>query len=148
MEAILLIGLQGAGKSSFYQERFFRSHVHISLDVLKTRHREQRFLNTCFETQQRFVIDNTNPSRAERSRYIAAARAAGYAIRGYYFQSRIEDCRRRNANRTGHECVPDVAIFSTAKVLEFPSREEGFDSVFYVRIVAGQFVVEEWRDEV
>ena len=37
MEAIIFVGLPGSGKSSFYKERFFNSHVRISLDLLKTR---------------------------------------------------------------------------------------------------------------
>ena len=36
MEAIIFVGLPGSGKSSFYKERFFDSHVRISLDLLKT----------------------------------------------------------------------------------------------------------------
>lgn len=99
MEAILLIGLQGAGKSSFFKERFFTTHVRISLDLLRTRYREQRLLSVCLETQQRFVIDNTNPTREERRKYIDAVTASGFAVIGYYFQSKVEDCRRRNSLR-------------------------------------------------
>jgi predicted kinase len=36
MEAVLLVGIQGAGKSTFYQQRFFDTHVRINLDMLKT----------------------------------------------------------------------------------------------------------------
>jgi predicted kinase len=42
MELVLFVGLQASGKSTFFVERFLRSHVHLSLDVLKTRHREKR----------------------------------------------------------------------------------------------------------
>src|SRR4051812_8782542 len=37
MEAVILIGIQGSGKSTFYRERFFDTHVRVSLDLLKTR---------------------------------------------------------------------------------------------------------------
>ena len=36
MEAVLFVGLQASGKSTFYRERFFRTHVRINLDMLKT----------------------------------------------------------------------------------------------------------------
>ena len=75
MEAVIFMGIQGSGKSSFFRERFFSTHVRISLDLLKTRFREQTFLDACLQTEQRFVIDNTNPTRGERQRYIAAAKA-------------------------------------------------------------------------
>jgi len=148
MEGIVFIGVQGAGKSSFFKERFFSTHVRISVDLLKTRHREQRFLEVCLSTEQRFVIDNTNPTREERIRYVDAARAARYSVVGYYFQSKVEDCLRRNSERPETERVPKVAILSTATKLELPTREEGFDRLFYVRLDDRRFIVEEWRDEV
>ncbi|MEI8021464.1 MAG: AAA family ATPase [Schlesneria sp.] len=148
MEAVVLIGVQGSGKSSFFKERFFTTHVRISLDLLKTRNREKRLLDVCLATDQRFVIDNTNATRAERVNYVSAAKAARFQVFGYYFQSKIEDCLRRNGNRTLAERVPDVAIYSTAKKLELPAREEGFDKLFYVRFENGQFIVEDWYDEV
>ena len=148
MDAIVFVGLQGAGKSSFYKERFFASHVRISLDLLKTRHRENRMIEVCLGTDQRFVIDNTNPTKADGLKYIESAKKAGYAIVGYYFQSKVEDCLRRNAERPETERVPDVAILSAAKKLELPSRDEGFDQLSYVRLENRPFVVEEWKDEV
>ena len=148
MEAVIFIGIPGSGKSSFFKERFFSTHVRISLDLLKTRHREQRLLEACLGTGQRFVIDNTNPTRAERVKYVETARVARYSISGYYFQSRVGDCSRRNCERPGSERVPDVAVLSTAKKLELPSRDEGFEQLFYVRLDDRRFVVEEWRDEV
>ncbi len=146
MEAVLFTGLQAAGKSSFYQERFFTTHVRISLDLLKTRHRESRFLAACLETGQRFVVDNTNPSRADRVKYITAARDAGFAVRGYYFASQVSRCLQRNSCRTPG--VPDVAILGTAARLEIPSMDEGFTQLNYVRISETGFVVEDWQDEV
>jgi hypothetical protein len=51
MEAVIFIGIQGTGKSSFYLERFFKTHVHLSQDLLKTKHRLRLFFNACLETQ-------------------------------------------------------------------------------------------------
>ena len=146
MEAVIFTGLQGSGKSSFYKERFFSTHVRISLDLLKTRNRENRLLTFCLETQQRFVIDNTNPTRADRARYIGRSTEAGFRVIGYYFRSKVEECLQRNEGRTDR--VPDVAILATAKKLEVPALDEGFDELRYVRIEDRQFVVEEWKDEV
>jgi hypothetical protein len=36
MHAILLIGLQASGKSTFFRERFSDTHVRINLDMLRT----------------------------------------------------------------------------------------------------------------
>jgi predicted kinase len=149
VDAVILMGLQGAGKSTFYQERFFATHLRISLDMLKTRTRERRFLQLCLETRLRFVVDNTNPTRAERQVYIEAAKQAGFRIIGYYFQSKVEDCQRRNAQRPLEQQVPPKGILGAAARLQIPSRDEEFDELYYVRIdEANRFVVEEWQDEV
>ena len=65
---------------------------------------------------------------------------------GYYFRSKVEECLARNQQRS--ERVPDVGILSTAKKLELPTLDEGFDTLRYVRLTEGGFVVEEWNDEV
>jgi hypothetical protein len=149
VETVIFIGLQGAGKSTFYRERFFATHLRVNLDMLKTRHREKRFLMACVETGQRFVVDNTNPTRAEREVYIRAAKDAGFRVVGYYFQSRVEDCTRRNEQRPPAEQVPLRGLLGTAGRMELPSWEEGFDELYYVRIEGGGgFVVEGWQDEV
>jgi len=149
MEAVLLIGIQGSGKSSFYKDRFADTHVRINLDMLKTRHREKLFLDACLAAKQPFVVDNTNPTRDDRHRYIEPAKAAGFTVTGYYLQSKIDDCKERSENRVGKQVVPAKAIFGTAGRLELPSLEEGFDKLYYVRVDGnGGFVVEEWKDEV
>ncbi|TMQ33089.1 MAG: ATP-binding protein [Planctomycetota bacterium] len=149
MDAVIFVGLQGAGKSTFYRERFFATHLRINLDMLKTRHRENRFLQACIETRQPFVVDNTNATCVERQVYIEAARRAGFRVIGYYFQSRVEDCKRRNEQRPAEERIPVRGILGTSARMELPSRQEGFDELFYVRIdEVNRFVVEEWQDEV
>ena len=148
MEAVIFVGLQGAGKSSFYKERHFATHLRLSLDMLKTRHRERRLLQACVEALQPFVVDNTNPTRAERRVYIRAAREAGFRVIGYYFRSRVEDCMRRNEARPEGRRVPLKGLLGTAGRMELPSLEERFDGLHYVRIdETGGFVVEGWRDE-
>jgi len=68
MQAVIFIGIQGSGKTTFYQECFLKTHVRIALDLLKTRGKENRFMQLCLETGQKFVIDNTNPTINSRLR--------------------------------------------------------------------------------
>lgn len=148
MEAVLLMGVQAAGKSSFYQKNFFRTHLRINLDMLRTRRREQQIFDVCLASGQRFVIDNTNLTRSERARYVSAARASGFRTVGYYLQSQVEACLQRNRLRSGKECLPDRAILAAHRRLEIPTLAEGFDALFYVRIEGEEFTIEEWRHEV
>lgn len=149
MQAVIFVGIQGSGKSSFYKERFFNTHLRINLDMLKTRHREEVLLKACIEMQQPFVVDNTNPTIQARAKYIGAARAARFRVTAYYFQSSVQEAIRRNNLRSGKERIPPQAIGGTAKRLQLPTLSEGFDELYHIRIgEAGAFVVEEWAGEV
>ncbi len=70
MEGIIFIGIQGSGKSTFFQQYFTKTHIRLNMDMLKTRHRESILMKACIEAKQPFVIDNTNPSRSDRKKYI------------------------------------------------------------------------------
>jgi predicted kinase len=146
MNAVLLMGIQASGKSAFFRERFADTHVRINLDMLRTRYREQRLIETCLEIAQPFVIDNTNVSQAERARYLPRLAEAAVPVTGYYFQSTIRDCLARNAARPDPARVPDRGVMGTHARLEVPNLSEGFVGLHYVRFDgAGGFVVEGWN---
>jgi predicted kinase len=146
-EALILVGVQGAGKSSFYRERFFHTHIRISLDVVGTRHREQLIFEACLRAGQSFVIDNTNPLPADRARYIEPSREAGFGVTAYYFRTSLQDAIRRNNQREAKQKVPVAAVGGTFKKLQPPTMAEGFDSIYTVELRPdNQFVVVESSD--
>jgi hypothetical protein len=67
--------------------------------MVKTRQREDILLHACIGSKQPFVADNTNPTVAERAKYIELARKSSFRVVGYYVQSRFKDavqsCRSR-----------------------------------------------------
>jgi predicted kinase len=134
VEAIIFTGIQGSGKSTFYFQRFFHTHLRINLDMLRTRRREDILINACIQAGQRFVVDNTNPTRGSRQKYIEAAKTSGFRLVSYYFIPDPEAAIRRNAERTGRQRVPDKAIHATARKLEVPTYDEGFDEIYLVRL--------------
>ena len=73
-QLVILMGAQASGKSSFYLHQFFATHIRINLDMLKTRHREKLIFEACLAAKQSVVIDNTNPTRQDRARYIGPAK--------------------------------------------------------------------------
>ena len=145
-ECILFTGLQASGKTTFFL-RFFPEYVHVNLDTLHTRNKEQILIRQCFVAGSSYVIDNTNPTKEDRRKYIEAAKAHGYRVTGYYFQSAISACRERNSRRTGKAQVPFAALAATHRILELPSWEEGYDELRYVRIGEDGFIVEPWKNE-
>ena len=147
MELVLFTGIQATGKSTFYKERCYRTHVRVNYDMLKTRHREELILKACIEGKTKFVVDNTNLTRQERARYIAPARSAGFTVVGYFFQSRVADALRRNSGRGENERVPDKGVLAASGRLELPSKVEEFDELFFVRLnEPNGFIVEEWKE--
>ena len=146
MEMILMIGIPGSGKSTFC-EQHLPNHRLISLDLLHTRFQESKALEDALADKVDIVIDNTNVSRAERARFIERGKAAGYRIIGYYLQSKIADCLKRNAQRTGKKRIPDVGVIGRARQLELPKYNEGFDELHYVSIDNNAFVISDWKKE-
>ncbi|KAA3437803.1 AAA family ATPase [Rufibacter hautae] len=147
MEAILFIGMQASGKSTFYKKHFFNSHVRISMDLLKTRNRERQFLQVCLKTTAKLVIDNTNPRKEDRQQYIPLLKERRYQVIGYYFQTSLPEALARNSAREGKDKVKDVALYDVRKKLEPPAFSEGFDRLFSVRIQGDGFEITEWRKE-
>jgi predicted kinase len=150
MELVLFIGLQGAGKSTFYRNRFAQGHVLVSKDLLRNNRRPERrqrqLIEVALAEGRSVVVDNTNPTPEVRQPLIALARAAGAQVIGYYFESRLEDCLERNRGRVGKTRVPDVALYATAKVLTTPSYAEGFDRLCHVRTASGGWEVTDWDE--
>ena len=148
MEAVIFIGIQASGKSTFYKQRFVDTHIRINMDMLHTRHREQIILRACLEAKQPFVVDNTNALTRFRATYIEAAKAAHFRVIGYYFRTNLSVALQRNQQRPPHQVVPEKGLFGTYHQLNLPTWEEGFDELYYVTSTENQeFDVQGWRND-
>ncbi|MGM1048830.1 MAG: AAA family ATPase [Bacillota bacterium] len=142
MECVIFIGIQASGKSTFYKEKFFKTHIRINLDMLRTRNREDVYLAASIEAKQPFVVDNTNPTIDDRKKYIDIARKNKFKVVGYYFEPDYELSYARNEQREGKEKVREVGLKSTLKKLQIPKYDEGFDELYFVKSADGKFEVE------
>jgi predicted kinase len=141
-ELVILIGLPGAGKTSFVRARL-AGHVHVSKDLMRAaRGRQARqlaLIDEALAAGRDVVVDNVNASVADRGALIAAGRRHGATVIGYLLATAAGECARRNRTRTGRERVPDVAVFAAAKRFETPRREEGFERLESVVASEGGF---------
>lgn len=152
IEMVILVGLQGAGKSTFYRTHFAASHALVSKDLFPNNYRparrQRQLIEEALKAGKSVVVDNTNVTRELRADLIAQAREHGARVVGYYFHSDLEECLERNRQRQGKARIPDVALHATRRRLEVPSPDEGFDQLFFVRLAGEGFEVTPWSDEI
>lgn len=150
VELVVLVGLQGSGKTTCYRSCFAATHEHISKDNWpNARHRQRRQLRLIDEALaagRPVVVDNTNPRPEDRQPLVAAARAHDATVRAVWFPASVRECIARNRRRQGRARVPEVVILATARRLRPPSPEEGFDRVQVARMTTdGAFELHESR---
>ncbi len=143
---IILVGLQAAGKTTFYRQRF-ADCAHVSKDLMRRARpkdrRQVELVTAALRAGRSVVVDNTNPTVADRAPLIALGHAFGARVVGYFFEPDIRASIARNQQRQGREQVPKVAILTTAKRLQPPTAEEGFDELYRVRMEReGEFTVQ------
>ena len=139
-ECVILVGLPGAGKSTFARSRF-PAHACVSKDAFPNasnkQARQDAALHAALGAGRDVVVDNTNVSPAERAAIAAIARAHDARVVVYYIEATTREAVARNEKREGRAKVPKVAIFTSAKRLVPPSLDEGFDELRTVRAVEG-----------
>jgi predicted kinase len=138
-EVAILVGLPGAGKSTFYRERLAATHRHVSKDLLRNAKnkqvRQDALVREALRLGQSVAVDNTNVSPAERATVIVIARELGARVVGHYIEATTREAVARNERREEKQGrVPKVAIFTCAKRLVPPSVEEGFDALHTWRV--------------
>ncbi len=134
MHAVVLCGIQASGKTSFFRDRFLDTHVRISRDLLRTEHRERRFLELCLETRQPFVVDKVNATPDDRRPYLEPALASEFVCAAYWLDVRPRDAITRNERRSRRERIPVKGILGAQKRLVIPSVDEGFATIHRVTV--------------
>jgi predicted kinase len=133
VELVVMVGLQGSGKSTWVRSRLAGSHAVVSKDhwpnARRREERQRRVVDELLAGGRDVVVDNTNPAVDDRAPLIAIARRHGAAVRAVHLDVPFERCVERNAERVGRARVSDIGLRATARRLVPPTTAEGFDRV-------------------
>lgn len=151
-EVAILVGLQAAGKTTFYHRELAGTHVLISKDAFRhnrnRQRRQQQLIAEALERGRDVAVDNTNPSPDERRPIIDLARTYRAEVVGYWFPPDLPESLRRNSVRVKPWRVPDVGLYATFGRLAAPRYDEGFGRIFEVRADGcGGFAVTPWAGD-
>jgi predicted kinase len=137
LELLIFVGLQAAGKSTYYHAQLAATHVHVSKDLMKNTRdrnaRQQQLIEAALRTGKSVAVDNTNATPEVRAPLIGLGRQLGARVVACFFETTVKDAVARNRLREGKARVPDVVIYVAARKLVAPSIAEGFDEI---RVIA------------
>ena len=130
MEAVVLCGVQGSGKTTLYRDRFLDTHVRVSLDVLRTPRARGR-APADVPGGGAAVRGRQHEPDARRPRAATSSppgRPASRSI-GYLVEVDAAEAFARNAARAGRARAAGRARDRAA--LQRPTPEEGFDELWH-----------------
>ena len=148
--AYILVGVPGAGKSTWVKNQFWASDcVYISTDAYVDKHAEEqgKTYNEVFkdymptavslmaqavvdarETEQSIIWDQTSTSVKSRKKKFQML--PGYKMIAVVFSTpKKEELAKRLASRP-NKSIPQEIVDSMIDNFEMPTREEGFDEVW------------------
>jgi predicted kinase len=145
---VLLIGLPGAGKTTYLRRRRLAA---LSSDELRQTilddPADQRHPELVFSALRHLLrarlragrpltfVDATNLSPREREPLMAIAEEYRYPCVALYFDVPPEICRRRNRRRG--RAVPEAALERLAARLRPPASSEGFAAMYRIDAAGG-----------
>lgn len=149
-EVVLLMGIQGAGKSELVEAYVDRGYIRLNRDLRggKVDDLLEPLQQLLSQGETRIVLDNTYPTRISRAPVVRCAHQAGVPVRCRFLDTPIKEARINIVQRVlaryerllGPEdfkslakqdpnLPPPVALQRWLDTLEHPTLEEGFSAI-------------------
>ncbi|XP_018021176.1 uncharacterized protein F21D5.5-like isoform X2 [Hyalella azteca] len=139
-ELVVMVGFPGSGKSLLSDE-LCRSHGYVAAnrDQLGTWQRCASLVQKTLQDGGRVVVDNTNPDRASRARYLKVAQDVGVPARCFVFnvnkQHAMHNNRFRELTEPKRPKVSEMVYNMYNSKFEKPELSEGFKDIVTVNFV-------------
>lgn len=139
-EVILMVGSPGSGKSFFCKTHLIpKGYAHVNRDTLGSWQKCIRILVNHIQEKRSVVIDNTNPDRESRKRYIEVVKKHGVKCRCFLMDTSFKQAEHNNQFREltdkTHVPVTNIVLRSYRKQFQDPDLQEGFDEIVHVPFV-------------
>lgn len=141
-EMIILVGRQASGKSTFAKNihNSNMNYVHINRDTLKTKAKCEKETKNALVNGNSVIIDNTNPSIADRKIYIDMANEYNVPVKCIVVNTDEKLCHHLNYYREimtngNTKKIPQIAYNIFKKNYVEPNINEGFESVQHITFV-------------
>ncbi|XP_014773495.1 uncharacterized protein F21D5.5 isoform X1 [Octopus bimaculoides] len=138
-ELILLVGYPAGGKTTFVKTHLEPAHyVHINRDILGNWKKCVALCRQNLENGKSVVVDNTNPDKESRKRYIDVAKQLSIPCRCFHFAVSLNHARHNEKYRvmiSKSKPVADMVMHAYRKHLEVPTISEGFLEILSINFV-------------
>lgn len=143
-QVIIMVGSQGSGKSSFVNSYLKPlKYIIVNRDSLGTWQKCLSVMKSGLDSGASVVVDNTNPDKESRSKYINEARKHGVRCVAVHMNISKEHAKHnikfRELTDPSHVPIPDLIINSYFTKFQPPEAEEGFDEIISVDFIPRQF---------
>ena len=145
-ELIINVGFAGSGKSYYTKKHILpMGYKHVNQDTLKTTNKCLKMAQKYLEQGHSVVIDNTNPTKEIRQRYIKLALSEklsnGIEIRCFHFTTSMELSRHNNHYRScvnNIKAVPLIAYRIYNKKFAKPTMDEGYNAIKQINFLLNE----------
>lgn len=139
-EVVILVGYPASGKSYFASQYLISAgYVHVNRDTLGSWQRCVSLMESSIKSGSSVVVDNTNPDRESRKRFIDTAKALKVPCRCFVMSTDIDHAKHNNRFREltdkSHVPVSEIIINNYKNKFQKPTLDEGFVEIVEINFV-------------
>jgi DNA 3'-phosphatase len=145
---VIMVGSPASGKSYYSQDLERKGFLRINKDIMKVDKIIQKAFDNGIRDGQNIVIDNTNPTKEIRAKWITAAKKASYSVTIVWMNFPMPvveflDNYRIYKNKNQDTHVPAVAMRVYYKKLEAPTQDE-CDNLVEIKTINNTDMLSVW----